>query len=675
MHRPVHLRIVLPFVLLAMLNGSGLALELPKLFSDGAVLQRGIEAPVWGKAEPGAKVTVDFAHHRRQTVADADGRWRVTLPPLRVEDALGGGTLMVATTGESVVIEDVVVGEVWLCSGQSNMGFRVSLAEKGEDAIASAGDPEMRLFTVTEAIASEPMKDIGGRWQRCTPETVATFSAVGYFFGRTLRRELGVPVGLLHSSRGGTRIEAWVSGPMLDSTPAARPFLQYYEKAADGFERRLADYASYLARYREDPRSLPRFHTDPGLRGSAKGYHEPDFDDSAWATVELPSEFTRWFGDLDGVVWYRQTVALPEAWRGEDLRLTLGAIDDFDITYFNGQRVGATTDATDGWWEHPRDYRVPGECVEGSRATIAVRVFDRYGGGGFLSGASQMRLSVASDEASAISLAGHWRAHVERRLSPLGVTGMHRRPPSRPFGPGSRNQPAGLFNGMISPLIPFGLAGVAWYQGESNTGVAESYREIFPAMIEDWRSRWGRPNLPFLFVQLPGYGPAIREPRDPPWARLRDAQLHTFQTVPHTAMAVTIDAGDANDVHPRNKQIVADRLARFALRHVYGFERIASGPVFRSMRVEGDRAVVTFDRFGDGIKTRDNEPLAGFTIAGPDKRFVRARARIEGDAVVVWSTRVPRPVAVRYAWAANPVEANLVGESGLPASPFRTDDW
>ncbi len=627
-------------------------LQLPAIFGDHMVLQRNMPVPIWGWAPPGEEVVVRLGKIQVKAKAGEDGRWKVQLPP---QPAGGPHELVVATKTEQVRFCDVLFGEVWLCSGQSNMEWPVAAAMNPEREIAAANFPQMRFFIVEKVTSLEPLSDCKGRWEVVSPATVGRFSAVGYFFGREVHQRLKVPVGLIGSYWGGTPAEAWtpkegLHEPQLAHLLARVPKPEDLPKLQEKYERALAEWRE---------KALLR---DLGNQGEPQGWARPDFDDSDWAAMPLPQPWERHPDmQIDGAVWFRKKVVLPESWVGKDLLLSLGPVDDHDVTYFNGERIGATGAETPSSWTVPRQYRVPGRLVRAGENVIAVRVFDVWGYGGFTGTSEQMRLALTDGNGS-LSLAGEWKFKVEFARPANQV-------PQQPQPPINQWTPTALFNGMIAPLVPYAIRGVIWYQGESNVGRAREYQRLFPALIRSWRQAWGQGDFPFLFVQLANYLPRRPEPTESAWAELREAQLMTFLTVPKTGMAVAIDIGEADDIHPRNKQDVGKRLALAALAIAYGQKVVYSGPIFRSLRVEGNRVRLFFDHVGSGLMAKGDK-LVGFAIAGEDKKFVWANARIEGNTVVVWSEKVLRPVEVRYGWADNP-ECNLYNREGLPASPFR----
>ncbi len=641
---------------------------LPSVLGDHMVLQRGQDVPVWGRAEPGETVTVTFADQRAAATADEQGRWRVTLAPM---EASKTPRTMTIAGHNTLTLRDILVGEVWVCSGQSNMQWPVLRSNDAEAEIAAADYPQIRLFNAARTVSDAPAFTIKGQWAPCSPQSVRAFSAVGYFFGRDLYDALDVPIGLINTSWGGTPAEAWTSAEALGAHEETAVLLDQWEKRLADYPRVLAEWKKAREAEEQGQPSVPAFHKDPGNEGVKQGFAAPDFDDAQWADAKLPGAWEESGQDFDGVVWYRKRVELPAGMVGQDLTLRLGTIDDFDTTYVNGQQIGSTTDGNA--WMTPRRYTVPAELTRDGVVTLAVRVFDHFGAGGFTGPPSDMRLE--GPDGASVPLAGAWKMHVAQRLPNAVGPNNNQRNRRPPRGPDSPHRPANLYNGMIQPFVPFAIRGAIWYQGESNAGRFDQYRVLLPAMIGDWRNAWGQGEFPFGIVQLANFKAASDRPSDTAWARLREAQDHTAQTTPNAGLAVIIDIGEADDIHPRNKQDVGKRLARWALADVYGRSVVKSGPRFTRAQVGGDKITLHFDQTADGLTTTDGHPPAEFTIAGADGRFVWADARIDGDTVVVWSADVPEPKYVRYAWADNPDRVNLVNSEQLPAAPFRTDTF
>ncbi len=635
--------------------------RVPSIIGDNMVLQQSRRVRVWGTAKPGESVTVTFAGRTERATTDAQGRWQTLLGPLKA----GGPFVLTIAGNNTLTFKNVLVGDVWICSGQSNMEFPLVNATGGAEAMAEANYPEIHLFTVQKNTAPLPLDDIKGHWVVTTPEQVGQFSAVGYFFGRELYQRLKTPLGLIHTSWGGTPAEAWTSHDALASAPDLKPILDRYQKSLERAPQRREDYKRALAEWERN-----NLYEDPGNKGEALGYADPALNAADWKPMSLPQFFETAGLVIDGAVWFRKEIELPGSWTGKDLELKLTAIDDFDITYFNGTRVGATGNDTPNSYLVPRDYKIPGALVRAGRNVIAVRVFDRAGEGGF-GRTDLMSLSpVGAKETDAISLAGPWNYKVELALEPKKPDYGSR--PELP-GPANQNSPSVLYNAMLAPLTPYAIRGAIWYQGESNAGRAYQYRTLFPTMIRDWCAAWGQGNFPFYFVQLANWHPVQSEPGDSEWAELREAQTMTLHE-PNTGMAVIIDIGEPDDIHPRNKLDVGKRLAAWALAETYHQKVESSGPLYDSFSVKDNKIQIRFKHLDGGLKTSDGSSPKGFAIAGSDHKFVWAEASIEGDTVVVWNKDVSHPLAVRYAWADNPV-CNLYNQSGMPASPFRTDDW
>ena len=480
--------------------------SLPALFSDHMVLQRNKDIPIWGHANAGEVVTVILGTQKIITTADATGSWHTHLSPLKA----GGPHTLTVQGQNTITFNNVLIGDVWICSGQSNMGWTVRRSNNPEKEIASAQYPKIRLFTVKRVTAQTPQQDVTGSWAVCDSQSVPNFSAVAYFFGRRLHKTLDVPIGLINTSWGGTPVEAWTSLPALQATSE-------YPPLATRWTKRIADY----------PKANEKFQMD------------------------------------------------LKAWQ------------------------------------------------------------------------------VTSDSLKALG------QDVPRR-------------PRAPVGPNHPHRPAVLYNGMIAPLTPYAIQGAIWYQGESNAGRAYQYRTLFSTMINNWRTDWGQGAFPFYFVQLANFRQTKDQPNNSDWAELREAQNMAL-SLPNTGVAVTIDIGEADDIHPRNKQDVGLRLALAAEAQVYGKNNPYSGPMYKSMQIENDKIRITFDHTNGGLKKK-GQKLTGFAIAGSDQKFVWADAKIEGNSVIVSSREIINPVAVRYAWADNPI-CNLYNGANLPASPFRTDTW
>ncbi len=634
-------------------------ISLSSLFSDHMVLQRDMTIPVWGTAKPNGLVTVEIMDQKVNTLSTDNGEWKVLLKPLRA-----GGPYELNITGiDTFVIRDVLVGEVWLGSGQSNM--EMPLASWGkvqnyEQEIAEANYPNIRLFQVNRKMSLKPENEVpADGWRVCSPENIPNFSSTAYFFGRTLHKELNVPIGLIHSSWGGTIIEAWMSADALEPIPGFQQKIVQLNDIAEIIKTKHGDIAG------DDLFKMIKKEWQNEVQKKDRGLHDPagewssiQIDKSGWNKMDLPNTWENGgLPGLDGIVWFRRVVDIPSSWIGKEVALNLSAVDDIDRTFFNGVLVGRTEG-----WDTPRSYAIPGGLIKAGKNVIVVRVQDNQGGGGIWGDPNLLNLSQSGQEV--MSLAGEWDFKVGLDWNELITPALN---------PNSPNYPTLLSNAMIEPLIPYALRGVIWYQGESNTGRAYQYRELFPRLIRDWRRRWNQGEFPFLFVQLANFMAVKDQPAEDSWAELREAQLMALNE-PSTGMAVAIDVGDANDIHPKNKQEVGRRLALNALKIAYGQDIAASGPIYESMRIENDRIRLKFTNIGDGLVLKNEKPLNGFSIAGEDRVFRWADAAIDGNDVLVWDPHIKNPVAVRYAWASNPV-CCLYNSAGLPASPFRTDAW
>ncbi|HTR99776.1 MAG TPA: sialate O-acetylesterase [Bacteroidota bacterium] len=642
------------------------------LFTDNMVFQQRISAPVWGTGTPGASVTVRASwNSRSRATVDGAGRWNLALGTPRA----GGPFIVTVACGEStIVLRNVMVGEVWLCSGQSNMempleGWPPDTVLRSAAEIAGSTYPLIRLFHVKRAYAPAPDSTCEGRWEECAPATSRSFSAAAYFFGRNLHAALRVPVGLIEATWGGTPAEAWTSGPSLGAMADFDSTLTKISAAREGLGRLRA----WLARYPSVDVSTRAAETRwMNIDFRDEGCAAPAYPDSGWPVMRLPALWeTTPMGEFDGTVWFRKRITIPPAWVHRDLRIELGPIDDMDVTYVNGREVGSHE--TEGFWKLERSYPVPAAIVDTTVLTIAVRVIDNGGGGGIYGNPQAMCVHPVGGE-ERVALAGDWKflPVAEFRGSVFSVFGakgeeyFHRPVLPLDFSPYT---PTALYNGMIAPLVPYRIAGVIWYQGESNVARPAQYARLFPLMIADWRTAFRSAALPFCFVQIAPYeyGPGAAS------QLLRESQLGTLR-VPRTAMAVTLDIGNPHNIHPANKQEVGRRLALLALAGVYGKALTASGPLLRSVKRYVDRIELRFAGAQGGLVVTQNEQGNGFTIAGPDSVFTPADVVALGDRLIVSGAGVKDPRAVRYAFT-NTAQATLFNGKGLPASSFRTDSW
>lgn len=613
--------------------------ELPLLFSDGAVLQRDQPLPVWGTATPGAPIQVRLAGHSARATAAADGRWQVLLP---AHAAGGPFQLQVDGDGATLQVRDLLFGDVWLASGQSNMEWPLHDTQGAAAAVAAADDGQLRHFKVPKSWSGEPERRLaGGSWKPATPANAGNFSAVGYYFARELRAHLGVPIGIIDSTWGGSTIEAWMPAALLGVDA---------DTLADQMRERRARDARTLDEVRQRLARWTTFDEQPQ-------WAAPDHDTRDWVPATLPGLWeTAGYAGMDGIGWYRAEFTLTPAQARQGGSVGVGRIDDSDRTFVNGVQVGSTSMA----WNTPRVYPVAANQWSAGRNVVAVRVED-FGGGGGIHG-TPAELFVRLADGSQLPLQD-WRFRPGKVTVALDD---------------DKNQTGTLlYNRMIHPLPPFPIKGVIWYQGESNAtdSGAVVYRDQFKALIEQWRRDWNAPALPFVWVQLASFGIGEDKGDDSPWALLRESQSAAL-SLPHTAQVVTTDIGDASDIHPRNKRDVGTRLALAARHAAYAETLVYSGPVKQAVRFDGDQAVVAFDLQGSALAVRGGgAQVQGFQLAGADRRFHPAQARIEGGRVLVRSAAVAQPVAVRYAWRENPADADLINSQQLPASPFRCDSW
>jgi len=634
-------------------------LSLPAIFTDNMVLQQKTDAPIWGKALPNSTVKIVPSWNRKEysAQADATGKWKTTI----ATPTAGGPYQIKVSATNSITLNNVMIGEVWICSGQSNMEMPLSgwgKINNYEKEIAAADYPNIRLLQVEKATSSYPLDDVNissGGWQDCSPATITNFSATAFFFGRDLYQSMGIPIGLIHTSWGGTLAEAWTSREALMMMPDFRQRAEEFAQLPRDKEQQKDFFRKKSEEWNDDVTSR-----DFGFKNNEAVAAKASFPDDDWVSVSLPGQWeNNGLPEFDGFAWFRKMIDIPENWEGNDLTLSLGAVDDSEVTWFNGEIIGSTDGAGT-----PRKYLIPAEKVKKGNAVIAVRVLDTGGLGGFAGKETDLYIAPVGKETLRENLTEGWKFKTSVNLNDVG--------PQPQNNLNSPHNPSTLYNAMIAPVVPYAIKGAIWYQGESNAGRAYQYRTLFPLMINDWRTKWGY-GFPFYFVQLANFMQQKEEPGESSWAELREAQMQTLH-LEKTGMAVIIDIGDAVDIHPKNKQDVGKRLALLARDHTYGEKIVAEGPRYDSYQIEDGCIRLFFKPSSSRPAIKGERGLKGFAIAGPDKKFVWADAVIEDGQVVVSSPDVPFPIAVRYAWADNPV-CNLFNEAGLPASPFRTDDW
>ena len=616
------------------------------MFSDNMVLQRGRPDPVWGWAKPGDVVQVEFAGHTAKATAGADGRWEVKIQP----PAPGGPyTLKITGPDRSVEFHEVLVGDVWLCGGQSNMELGLGLVNNAAEEIKNANHPEIRLFLVNHNVAYSPAKIPDGTWKICSPETIGKdgwggFSAVAYFFGRRLQQDIHTPVGLIEDCVGGSLVESWMSPATLRKVGGNDEKLDAIERLA---VKGAPPYGSFLMHWLDE--------YDIGISNQ---WASPAVDDSGWQVVQIPGAFQELgLADVPCVCWFRKEIVLPDPLPSGAATIHLGWVEKMETTYINGHQVGISS-----WVEHNRDYDISAGLLKPGTNLVALRIFKWKSKDSFLSKPDLLRLEVGK---TSIPLAGEWK----------GKLSFNARPP-HPMPLDYENyptMPAVLYLGMIAPVVPLTIKGVIWYQGEANFTQAYRYRTLLPTMIDNWRDSFGQRDLPFYIVGLPAFMQRRSAPGTDGWAELREAQALTAKDVPDCGLTTTVDTGDADDIHPKNKVPVGDRLAYCALAQTYGEKIPWQGPTYVSTKPQPGALKLNFKHVEGGLVVKGDK-LGEFSVAGKDRKWHWAEAKIEGDSVIVSSPEVPNPVAARYAWQANPL-ATLYNGAGLPAVPFRTDDW
>jgi sialate O-acetylesterase len=626
-------------------------IKLPRLVRDSMILQRDTKINIWGWAAKNEKINIKFNSKNYKTTTGNDGKWLIQLQPMKA----GGPYTMDIAGSNKIVLKEILIGDVWICSGQSNMVHQMNIHDVtyAKD-IAEANNSQIRHFWIpTLTNLQGPQNDLPtGFWKSAIGDDVRPFSAVAYFFAKKIYEKYHVPIGLINASVGGTPIEAWTSEEGLKEFLSMQTTIQRNKDTA---------YVNSLSRNvfgRDQNRSQQQ--VDKGMTESVKWY-DRRYVPKGWRPINIPGYWEdQGIKDLNGIVWYRKEIDIPVSMTGKPAKVWLGRIVDADELYINGKKVGNTT------YMYPqRRYNVPADVLKTGKNIFVVRVTNNVNKGGFVPDKPYC-IFAGSDT---IDLKGTWRYKV----------GQVNIPPSQP-SPGvvftvpinAQNQPTALYNAMIAPLINYSVKGFLWYQGEANTSRAEEYAKLQPAQIIDWRNKWKQPNAPFFFAQLPGFMDYNYLPSESQWAMLRESQLRSL-SVSNTAMAVTIDLGEWNDIHPDNKKTVGERFALAAEKLAYGENVIYSGPIYESSKIEGNKVTISFRNVGSGLITNDGEELNEFAIAGADKKFVWAKAKIDGDKIIVWSESISSPMYVRYAWADNPVNPNLYNKEGLPASPFRTD--
>lgn len=644
-------------LLLLLITHAGYAkISLPAYYTDNMVFQQQTDICISGKSSRQGTIELRAGWDKKTYRGEIDpkGEWSILI---RTPKA-GGPYDIAISDGEECFLHNVMIGEVWLCSGQSNMEMPVAGWGKVmnyEKEIKEADYPSIRLFQVKKETSVMPKDNLAstmGGWKECSPATIPEFSSVAYFFARNLWKELRVPIGVIDCTWGGTPAEGWAS------YEAMKNVLGYSEEVENA--RRLRFDAGLLKDKYEVDRQSWQKELNGRDRGNSAGkdsWAAVEYMDDSWSVMSLPGHWeSRGMSNFDGIVWFRKTIDIPEEWEGKPLTLSLGMIDDEDITYFNGVEV-----ARGYGYNSQRQYTVPAHLVKSGKAVISVRVSD-FGGEGGIAGQSN-DLWIAADTMRKISLATEWKYKVGNSLKEI---------PRAPLSPvNNTSYPAAIYNAMVHPLVRFPIKGVIWYQGEANVGRAEEYTDLFKALILDWRDKWQNKEMPFYFVQLANYLTRKEVQPDSEWAALREAQSKALH-LDNTGMAVTIDIGEANDIHPKNKQEVGRRLSLLALQKTYGKKKVADIMSYKDYIIENNKIRLIFAGGHKGFLPADR--LTGFTVAGTDHQFYPAKVEVDDNEILVWSPEVEHPVAVRYGWADNP-NCNLFDATGLPVAPFRTDCW
>lgn len=643
-----HCRVVTAtvFVILVLSYSLNADVRLPAFFSDKMVLQRGDSSPIWGRASVGEAVKVRFRGEEYRTVVNENGRWKLDLDP----GSAGGPFEMVIEGENRLALEDIYVGDVWLASGQSNMELSMErVKERFPEEIKHSENHRIRYFGVkTDYDFNGPKTDLNSDgWLVANPSDVLRFGAVGYFFAKAIEERVDVPIGIVNASVGGSPLEAWLSEEALK-----RDYPEAFAKAvrwrnADLIAKAEAENSAIYAAWDRAAES-----EDAGLNGPTPWYASEWVDDD-WQRIMLPTFWDEGgIEPMNGVVWFQKTFDLPDSLVGKAGNLYLGTIVDADETYLNGVKVGNTT-----YQYPPRRYKVPAGLLKQGGNVVTIRAFSHSGRGSFTKD-KPFQLKVGDQ---AIDLRGEWKVRVGAVLY------------ERPGTTFIRWNPLGLYNAMIAPLVPMEIKGVLWYQGESNANQPANYQNLLESLVGDWRSKWGRDDLPFIWAQLPNFMETTKNLSESNWAKLRDLQRRALK-IPNTGMSVNIDLGEWNDIHPLDKQSVGERLALEARRVAYHEDSlVSSGPLVQSARLKGKRVRLAFDTLGSRLVVKGGGKPKHFALAGEDGRFVWAKARLVGDGVEIWSPKIDRPKIIRYAWANNPDFANLYNEEGLPASPFEIE--
>jgi sialate O-acetylesterase len=647
------------------------------------VLQKTKDVPVWGWAAPGEAVTITLDKATAQTTTGPDGKWKLALDL----SAEGQGPFSFTAEGKNkLVVNDVLIGDVWLCSGQSNCTMELQYCVGGKEEAAQSANPLFRMFNAKHVGGVVPLDDTPGSWIVASPEKSGSFSAIGYYFGKSVQNEIKIPVGIIHTALWGTGSQSWTSPEALDQDPVAKKEKDEIVGEWGSLPKRFADYQAAF------PAWASKYGRTDHPPASPDAYAGPDISTADWKTVKMPGKLKASGMPDAGVVWLRHKVTITPDQANKIFAQSLGEIY-YGTVYWNGVKVDDVSPSAPlrraPSWEQPWTFRIPADQVKAGDNMLAIRLYSPAGGAG-----------LNFEERKFPDFVGDWLAKTEYELPPLAPDALASYPGLPPFRTmDETGVPTYCFNGQLVPLIPYAIKGAIWYQGEANSSRPAQYLTLLPLMINDWRKHWGY-DFPFYLVQLPNTSLKTSEPGESRWAETREVQMKTTLSVPNTGLAVTIDTADAN-LHPSNKKDPGERLALVALAKTYGLKKIDSGPIFDSMKIEGDKVRVHFTHTDGGLVTRllpstyilkytslspvvpvtaplvlpvPDSPVQGFAICGEDQQWKWASAKIDGDSVIVSASGVDKPVALRYAWADNPT-CNLYNGAGLPAAPFRTDNF
>lgn len=675
----VYNKIVMLFAILTFCGTISAEVKLPAIISDHMLLEKSANTAIWGKADPGEKITVTLNNCVATTKTDTTGRWQLTL---NLKDSPTGPFEMKVKGKNEITIKDVVVGEVWLAAGQSNMQFVLQHELTSAEEIPKSANTFLRHFKIQNIASLDPLDDCRGKWIIAGPKTSGKFTAVGYFFAKTLNKKLNTPVGIINASWGGTSSEGWTSTEALCSAPDYKEKVEEKITASKAYPALKDAYVLNFGKWLKETNRTDR------PTGNIQTFAGEDIDISSWVKVKIPGSIAGEGLPVSGAIWIRREIQIPakSAKRSLFIRPIGGEINGFESVYWNGKLIKQTTFLDFPGIPFPRRYRIPANIVKQGINVLAIRVFAPVG---------KPKMGGRSMIAGRQRVDGEWLGKAEFTFPTLEPDMLAKVPPPPPFPTLVQGVPGSLFNGMINPILPYTIKGVIWYQGEANATRAEQYRRSFPLLINDWRKKKQQADMPFYFCQLTSWKPKKKQPSNSFWAELREAQTMALK-LPNTGMAVTIDRGEANCVHPLNKKDIGERLAKIALARDYNIKTPYSGPIYKSVKFESGKAIISLSHTDGGLVAKKllptynlylnykkvapllaNSPgseLEGFAICGKDKKWSWANAKIDGNNVVVWSDKVPEPIAVRYGWADNPT-VNLYNGAGFPASPFRTDQF